>query len=92
MNQRQRFSVVDFLVIAPFAAGLAICMALILPVLWTTISGITLQPSPTYQRCGALKEDAARLDCYDRVRHEHLPQSAKEERRASDLFAAGSGA
>lgn len=78
MTAPYRLSIIDLMIVVPFAAGLAICIALIFPVLWTAIAESTLQPASTYQHCAALKEDAVRLGCYDHVRHEHLPKSAKE--------------
>lgn len=64
---RQRESAIVLLILAPLASGVAICVALMAPILWTVVTEAFQRPAPTYQQCGAVKEDAARLACFDRI-------------------------
>jgi hypothetical protein len=64
---QQREPAIVLLILAVFAGGVAICAALMVPILWTAISESLQRPGPTYQQCGAVKEDAARLTCFDRI-------------------------
>jgi hypothetical protein len=63
----QREPAIVLLVLALFASGVAICAALMAPILWTAVTEAFQPPAPTYQQCGAVKEDAARLACFDRI-------------------------
>jgi hypothetical protein len=64
---RQREPAIVLLILALFAGGVAICAALMVPILWTAVTEAFQRPAPTYQQCGAVKEDAARLACFDRI-------------------------
>ncbi len=64
---RQRESAIVFLILALFGSGVAICAALIAPILWTAVTEAFQRPAPTFQQCGTVKEDAARLACFDRI-------------------------
>jgi len=88
---RQRESAIVLLVLALFAGGVAICAALMAPILWTAVTEAFRQPAPTYPQCGALKEDAARLACFDRVfRRNSLHYLTKDAARINlgEIFAA----
>lgn len=55
------------LIIALFAFLTLVCTALLVPVLWTALTKTVVQPRSPDQHCLAVKDDAARLSCYDRV-------------------------
>lgn len=63
----QREPAIVLLILAPLAGGVAICAALMAPILWTAVTEAFQPPAPTYQQCGVVKEDAARLACFDRI-------------------------
>lgn len=69
---RKRQPDIAVLIIALFAGGTMICTALIAPVFLRAFSEMTQAPEATYQQCGAVKQDANRLACYDRV-HAEFP-------------------
>jgi hypothetical protein len=64
---KRREPAIVLLILAVFAGGVALCAALMVPILWTAMSETLQRPGPTYQQCGAVKEDAARLTCFDRI-------------------------
>jgi hypothetical protein len=64
---RQREPALVLLILALFAGGVAICVALMVPILWTAMTEAVQRPPLTYQQCRAVKEDSARLACFDRV-------------------------
>ncbi len=63
-----RQSAIVVLVMVPLVSAVVICTALIVPILWTTVTeNAALQPKLTYQQCGVVKEETTRLACYDDV-------------------------
>lgn len=73
----KRYPILSTLVIAVLAGGTAFSTALIGPILWETVR----QSPRTYEQCGAVKEAASRLACYDSVSGQKSLHSAKEVRR-----------
>jgi len=75
---RERQPAVVFLVVGLFAGATAICMALIAPILWVAVRDAVRQSRLTYQQqCAAVKEDASRPACYDRLLRRNSLHSAK---------------
>lgn len=73
------------LVIALFAFLTLFCTALLVPVLWTALTKTVVQPPSLDQRCLTVKDDAARLTCYDRVlRKNSLRLKDKNDSAASE--------
>jgi hypothetical protein len=67
VTARQGESAIVLLILALFAGGVAICVALMVPILWTAMTEAVQRSTPTYQECRAVKEDTARLACFDRI-------------------------
>jgi hypothetical protein len=67
-----RLPAIVVLIIGLFAFGILVCVALTVPILWTALT--TVQPRTPDQHCVAVKDDAARLACYDRVLRENSPR------------------
>ena len=64
---RGREPAIVLVLIAFFVSAALICAALIAPILWTVVKEHALRPRLTYQQCGAVKVEAARLACYDQA-------------------------
>ena len=69
---RGRLPAIIVLIIDLFAFGILICVALTVPILWTALTNV--QPRTPDQHCAAVKDDGARLACYDRVLRENSPR------------------
>jgi hypothetical protein len=63
-------------IIVMFVGSALILLGLIAPVIWSAVVDIALRPVPTYEQCDALKDDAARLGCYDRIARQ-TPRTTK---------------
>jgi hypothetical protein len=61
-----------------------ICAGLLVPIAWTAALESASASRPTYQRCGALPDDARRLACYDAVFCTTLVAWRKEPSRLPD--------
>ena len=59
------------------AVPTAFSTALVVPYLWAAVRHFPL----TYEQCEAVREDASRLACYDRVSGQKSLHLAKEVRR-----------
>ena len=68
---------IAFLIIGLFAAGTAICAALLAPVLWAAVTDVIQQSRLTYVQCSSVKKDDSRLACYDRVLGRNSLHAAK---------------
>jgi hypothetical protein len=70
--RRRRLPAIIVLIIDLFAFGILICVALTVPILWTALTNV--QPRTPDQHCAAVKDNGARLACYDRVLRENSPR------------------
>jgi hypothetical protein len=73
----KRRPILSTYVIALLAGGIAFGTALVVPILWAAVRHSPL----AYEQCEAVKEDASRLACYDRVIRQNSLHPAKEVRR-----------
>ncbi len=71
----------DVLIVGLLAGGTAICVGLLAPVLWTAATDAARQARLTYAQCGAVKEDASRLACYDHIQKQSSLHAAKGARQ-----------
>jgi len=74
----KRRAIISTVIIALLAGGTAFSTALVVPYLWAAVRHSPL----TYEQCEAVKEDASRLACYDRVIRQNSLHPTKEVRRA----------
>jgi hypothetical protein len=71
---RGRLPAIIVLIIDLLAFVTLVCVALTVPILWTALTKTNVQPRTPDQHCAAVKDDAARLACYDRVLRENSPR------------------
>jgi hypothetical protein len=83
---RNRQPDIAVLIVALFAGGAVICTALIAPVFLTALTDMTQPPEVTYQQCGAVKQDANRLACYDRVLRRISLRSVKDPMVSGEIL------
>ena len=80
-TSRERQPIVVVLLIVLLAGIVVTTAALVIPILSAAITQSVQHPRQSYRQCGGLREDAARLHCYDEAFGQTSPGSAKDARR-----------
>ena len=93
-EQSKRLSITDFAVamlIAGLAAAVLFCLVAIFPAIWTVMTEMPSRQQADVRQCVEFKDQAARLECFDKRTPKTAPHPAKGANAPISLFGRSAG-
>jgi len=78
---------IEALMIATLTLAVLICLAALVPVVWTFANnGASSVRTDELRPCAAIADDAARLPCFDEIARRPLPHPARGANPPAEVF------